>query len=150
MCLAGSSDILSITAPTCTCAGETSTVAGGRAGVAATPLGLTAAAVAAVASSEITGDGLAAGLASTAGDGDGAPAAEAETHPAVTTRLASGPIEQKRAFLSRRKAGVVRSPGIDQSPLERMKSHNARSLIAIRPLPAGAASILNAARMYGS
>jgi len=42
----------------------------------------------------LTGDGLATRLASTAGDDDGAPAAGAATHPAATTRLASGAVDQ--------------------------------------------------------
>src|SRR5713226_1043313 len=94
MCLAGSSDILSVTAPTCTCAGETSTVAGERAGVAAAPLGFTVAAAAGVAKGDATGDGLATGLASTAGDDDGVPTVGAATHPATTTRLAMGAVDQ--------------------------------------------------------
>jgi hypothetical protein len=61
-----------------------------------------------VAKADITGDGLATGLARAAGDDDGDPAAAA-THPAVTTMLISGPVDQKRAFLSRRRA----RPGIE-------------------------------------
>jgi len=91
MCLAGSSDIVSVTAPTCTCAGETSTVAGGRAGVATAPLGFT---LAGVGNANTTGDGLATGLASTLGDDDGTPAAGAATHPAATIRLAMGAVDR--------------------------------------------------------
>jgi hypothetical protein len=117
MCLAGSSDILSVTAPVDTCAGETSTVAGGGAGaVAAPPLGLTPVAVTGAASVDAKGDGLGTGLANTAAVDDGAAEVGAVTHPAAASRVASGMDDTYRAFV-RRPAGLVRNSGIEQSPM---------------------------------
>jgi hypothetical protein len=123
MCLAGSSDILNVTAPIGTCAGETSTVAGGSGGAAATPpLGLTPVAVAGVARVDAKGDGLATGLANTAAVDDGAAEVGAVTHPAAARSVAIGMEDTYRTFV-RRLAGLVRNSGIEQSPTGTGESH---------------------------
>ncbi len=109
MCLAGSNATLRVTPPTCTCAGETSIVAGGSDATALEPAAI------GVPDAEMAGDGLAIGLALTPGAVDGAAALGAVTHPAASTRAASGPPPQ-RAVRLRRAAFARRNPGIDLFP----------------------------------
>src|SRR5918911_5440995 len=95
MCLAGSRAMLTVTFPTCTCEGETSVVAGGREGVAPA----LAEVLLAAPSTELTGEGLAAGLALTAGALDGAGWFGFATQPAASTRAAPAPLHQMIARL---------------------------------------------------
>src|SRR5258707_1344420 len=106
MCLAGSSARLSVTGPTWTCGGVTSTVAGGIGGAAAPATG--------GARPAGMGDGLATGLGSPPPDADGAPETEAETHPAATKKLPRGAANPDNTFFSWWTAGIVRSPDIEQ------------------------------------